>query len=270
LAVLLLHVFPDGRPIDRLSRWSIWLDFVASAAIGLGIALTPGSIGLFTGLDNPLALADPVVGRLLTIAGVAGVVAVSLTGLRSLAVRYRMAGTLEREEIRWFVWAGSLGAAVALLVTVLEILDPAVLSGPFEGLLVGLFAAAAALMPIACAIAILRHGLYDIDRLISQTFVYGVLLALIAGTYSAGLQALNKLVIAITGQSSDLATVLLTLVLAISFEPLKRRLTEFAKRFDKPATQADAKPKVDEALVDAVAAKVIEQLDQRQSNPGAT
>jgi hypothetical protein len=266
----LLHLFPSGRPIDRISRWSIWLNLVAAAALAVGVALTPGSMALFTGLPNPLAPADPFLGRLLTIAGIVGVVIATLTGLRSLAVRYTIASALEREQIRWFVWAGSLGAALAIALSILEILDPTVLNGPFEGVMVGLFAAAAAVLPIACAIAILRHGLYDIDRLISQTFVYGALLALIAGTYSAGLQALNKLVIAITGQSSDLATVLLTLVLAISFEPLKRRLTEFAKRFDKPAAPADASATVDDALVDAVAARVIEQLDSRQSNPRPT
>ncbi len=56
--------------------------------------------------------------------------------------------------------------------------------------------------------------------------------------------------------------VLTTLILAISFEPLKVRLTNFAKRFDEdPEATAGGLPIPDDAWIDTVAARVIERLE---------
>ncbi len=196
------------------------------------MALTPGSIGVFAGLESPLAIQEPAfIGRSVAVGGIIASVLLGAAGCRSLMRRYRTADGRVRSQIRWFLWAGSIGGVSAGTGVVLFSFSPDILSGPREALLVTSVALAAALLPIACAIGILHHRLYDIDQLISRTFVYGSLVALVAGAYSAGLAALERVSVALTGESSDFGVVLTTLILVVTFEPIERRLDRYAERF---------------------------------------
>jgi hypothetical protein len=93
----------------------------------------------------------------------------------------------------------------------------------------------ATLIPVAALIAILRYDLYQIDRIIGRTFVYGALTAILAGVYTAGIRLLNWVFVEMTGESSDLPLVLTTLVLATTFTPIKTRLENIAaERLQEP------------------------------------
>ena len=83
-----------------------------------------------------------------------------------------------------------------------------------------------AVSPLGVALAIARYRLYEIDHLVGQTFVYGALTAILAGVYAASLKFFQVLFTAATGESSDTALVLTTLVLVATFEPVKRRLRQ--------------------------------------------
>ena len=140
----------------------------------------------------------------------------------SLVVRYRRAGTTERLQIKWVAYVG-VGMAVVFPIAALQIdgiSDVAFLIG---------FTLVAAL-PLAVAFAVLRYRLLEIDRLISRTFVYGALTAILAGLYAASLRLFNGLFVAFTGNESDAALVLTTLVLASTLTPMKLRLEGFASR----------------------------------------
>ena len=156
------------------------------------------------------------------------------------------------------------------------------------------FCAASTLIPIAAWVAILRHRLYDIDRIIGRTIVYAALTAILAGLYSSGIRAFNWFFVELTGESSDAALVT-TLVLATTFTPIKSRLERIAAerlqgpcRADaeldatgapNPAARVDgtnAPPTLDlrnpqvRAFADAVAAIVLERLEAgRRGSPGA-
>jgi hypothetical protein len=102
---------------------------------------------------------------------------------------------------------------------------------------------AVTLVPISAGIAILRYRLYDIDVLINRTFVYGSLVAILAGLYAASIQLFKAIFVALTGDESDAAIVITTLILATTFTPIKNRLEEIAKRRFKEPEEAPAETK---------------------------
>lgn len=261
LLVALLVLFPDGRVIDRASRRILQLVPVTAAIAALGVALTPGDIGIFTGLENPLHLGVPAtIGRVLTIAGVGSTVILAALGVQSLFRRYRAADKVQREQIRWFVWAGGLAVFLAGGILVLLAVDPNILNTPAEAVVLVGFSLGGAVVPIACAIAIRRYHLYDIDRLISQTVVYVSLVAIVGGVYAALISVAEVLASAF-GQGSSLAIVTTTLVLAALLEPLKKRIEAYVERFrEEPEPKANAMPTPDDAWIEAVAVRVAELL----------
>jgi hypothetical protein len=78
-------------------------------------------------------------------------------------------------------------------------------------------------------IAILRYRLYDIDRIINRTLVYGCLSASLALVYFGGVATTQAIFRALTGQEQQpqLAVVVSTLVIAALFMPLRRRIQSF-------------------------------------------
>ena len=85
---------------------------------------------------------------------------------------------------------------------------------------------------VAIGIAILKYRLYDIDRIINLTLVYGLLTAILAGVYFGGVTATQALFRTLTGQEqlSQLVVVASTLVIAALYNPLRRRIQSFIDR----------------------------------------
>src|SRR5581483_9505430 len=92
------------------------------------------------------------------------------------------------------------------------------------------------LIPISIGIAILRSHLWDIDLIINRTLVYGALTAILAGILAVSSDLSKRFFLAVTGESSELAPIVATLIVVAAFEPLKKRLQEFVDRHFKYAT----------------------------------
>ena len=84
--------------------------------------------------------------------------------------------------------------------------------------------------PISIGIAIARYRLYEIDRIINRTLVYGSLTAMLVALYFIGIVVLQRLFVLLTGQQSTLAVVASTLIIAALFIPLRRRIQGFIDR----------------------------------------
>ncbi|HZA88585.1 MAG TPA: hypothetical protein VE466_17095, partial [Acidimicrobiales bacterium] len=93
---------------------------------------------------------------LCSLAGVAGAIA-------ALVVRFRRSRGIERQQLKWFTYA----AALAPLPFFTYEFAPSI-SGLLRTLILPL-------VPISIGIAILRYRLYEIDRIINRTLVYGLL-----------------------------------------------------------------------------------------------
>jgi hypothetical protein len=143
---------------------------------------------------------------------------------------YRTGNPQEKRQLRWIVWSLVIALVPFLFLSVLPPLVglPDQLPEPLLGVLWWA-------LPTSFAIAILRERLFDIDLIINRTLVYVPLTAILAGLYSASVTLFQKLFIASTGQKSDAAVVMSTLVLATAFTPFKNSLQKSVdKRFKEP------------------------------------
>jgi hypothetical protein len=79
-------------------------------------------------------------------------------------------------------------------------------------------------------VAVLRYRLYDIDRLINQTLVYGLLTALLGLGYAGAVLALGQLSGGVAGDSPSWAVAAATLAVAAVFQPVRRRVQQGVDR----------------------------------------
>jgi hypothetical protein len=227
LAVIYLPLlFPDGRLLSR--RWlpvAVLPGIGAVATVALGaladtLVVDPVVEGVRYRIDNPIGIEGlgeveglPVFGLLtgLLLVGIVGAVA-------SVVVRFRRSRGVERQQMKWFVYAAAL-----LLLFPVEGWLPEIVSNVLFGVV--LFA-----IPAAIGIAVLRYRLYDIDLVINRTLVYGPLTATLVLFYVGGVISLQYAFRTLTGQGSQIAIVASTLAIAALFNPLRHRVQEFVDR----------------------------------------
>jgi hypothetical protein len=83
---------------------------------------------------------------------------------------------------------------------------------------------------VAAGIAILRSRLYDIDRLIAHTIIYGLLTALLASVYAGAALVLGLLFGGVTGDPPSWVVAGATLAVAALFQPARRRIQAVVDR----------------------------------------
>jgi len=150
--------------------------------------------------------------------------------------RYRRISThIERQQTKWVV-LGIISVLTGFIVF------PLIFNGlfptlnqpniPYYWILNLAYPVLLLLLPLSIGIAILRYRLWDIDRVINRTLVYGTLTAILALIYFGCVVLLQHLVNGVTGQvgQSPLVIVASTLAIAALFQPLRRRIQKIIDR----------------------------------------
>jgi hypothetical protein len=208
-----LLLFPYGDLPSPRWRHFARATVAVYALLALSAAFAPSAPALYTGgLDPPFTtpagqLADMLFDFLLSFQ--LAFVAVSMV---SLVLRLRRARGRERQQIKGFVSA--VVVAVTAFIAGIFVFDGGVLFPVFG------------IIPVAAGVAILRQQLYDIDRVINRTVVYGLLSAVLALIYAAGVLGFGQ----IFGRASDLAVAGSTLAVAALFQPVRRRVQQTVDR----------------------------------------
>jgi hypothetical protein len=216
LLAFLLLLFPHGRLPSPRWRPFAWFTVAVYLTLSLAAALAPGSVELYYPEATPpvrlpvAGLADGVFEWLLP-----GQLLVLATALVSLVLRLRRASGEERQQVKWFVYT--------VVTVVLVFVSTTLVLG--AGYLFPLFG----LIPLSVAVAVFKYRLYDIDRLINRTLVYGLLTALLIGVYTGLVFLLGGLLDPATGDSA-LAVAASTLAVAALFQPARRRVQELVDR----------------------------------------
>jgi hypothetical protein len=221
-ATFLLLLFPYGRLLSPRWRAVAWMA-AGTTAVGIAvIAVTPWE-ALQPGVpdENPFGIeAFRAVLLVLGLTALGLWFVSALLSLFSLFVRFYRSRGVERQQLKWFVYAGAL-----TIVTFLPGLGT-----PLADVTAVLQLLFVPLLPLAAGVAILRYRLYDIDLIINRTLVYGALTALLVAAYVGSIVVLQGLLRALTGQESQLAIVASTLAVAALFNPLRRRIQSFIDR----------------------------------------
>lgn len=93
-----------------------------------------------------------------------------------------------------------------------------------------LFLPALLVFPISVGWAILRFRLWEVDSFVNHAFVYGLLTAGLAGVFAAMITFTQRMFLAVTGEQSDAAILITTLIVAATFTPLKAAIEGFVTR----------------------------------------
>ena len=229
VAVILLPAallrFPDGLLPSSRWRWLSPVIVLTAAVGGLGALLNGGWGG-----DTSQAIAPSPLRELTQPWGdIASnafypLMVVTMAGAgASLIVRFRRVSGPAREQMKWL----AVSASLLILAFVLAVFfnDGGVTL--VDDAMVWVVAVAFASVPAAVAIAIIRYRLYDIDRIINRTIVYGLATGAVLAVYAATVFAASTLA---AETSNNLTVALATLLAAAAFRPALRRVQRFVDR----------------------------------------
>ena len=228
-AAYLLLLFPDGHLPSPRSRPVAWALALVPALFIVVAAGTPE--------DFPPPFQDvPHVVPSLGVATVpVGVVLILAFMVLLVASAAAMVGRIRRAtdpvlraQLRWFA-LGALFLPASLLLCWLSFL----LLGRPDLVVIGLAATIVAI-PAATAIALLRHELYDVDRVVSAAATYGLLATLLLAAFTL-LEAFTG---ALLGQRSPATALVATAALAVATRPLHRSLQRRVDRRLYPLRQS--------------------------------
>jgi hypothetical protein len=238
---VLLWVFPDGKlPGGRWRRPSVVLLIVGLALAGLctlpGIAAAARPV-VRVAPDGSAAGLPGGVFVVLDVAVIALCVIAWLAWLVIQIPTYRHADGQRRQQLKWLY----SGGGVTLVAFIFGVFVVPLATGQSVGsgthpLVLAFLVVAFGALPVCLGVAVLKYGLYELDRIISRVVSYTLVTGLLVGVY-AGLVLLATRVLS---ASSPVAVAGSTLAAAALFSPVRRRVQRVVdRRFNRTRYDAD-------------------------------
>lgn len=230
--IAVAFVFPNGRLLSPRWRW----------VVGAAIVSFVGAIGLMLLDPNPFydenaTVPNPLAGNavgtwtdenlqwLFWLLWV-GMLACLVAGAVAIRLRLRRSSGIERLQVLWLAWAASLVPVVLVLCFLSGFLGWVVGVMFIDWIVFPLLLAVEIAVAISVGVAVARYRLYAIERLVNRTVVYVTLTALLVCTFAGLTIGLGVLV----GSGSEWVTAAATLVVAVVFLPLRRRVQDLVDR----------------------------------------
>jgi hypothetical protein len=270
-------LYPDGRFLSR--RWNLFALLVGAVGVaqfvgvGFGRPVLQSGTSFGTTLTNPLAIAglasfDLLVNQTLAVPMEFAFLVISWA---AVVVRFRRSRGVERLQLKWFLYA------VAIVLLAFATLFPLSSIGNWitDEIFFFTFTFTFLLIPLSIGVAILRYRLYDIDRLINRTIVYGATTGAIGLTFFAGIVIMPALLRPFIS-GSEIAVAVSTLLSFALFQPLRSRVQDAVdRRFSRSRYNAARTLDAfsvrlrDEVDLDSVRAELVDAV-QRTVQPAHT
>jgi hypothetical protein len=256
----LLLLFPTGRLLSPRWRPVAWMVIGWIIGVAVGNFTYPPDPNL--GVEAPVRLNEAAGQIMNTIGGLAWLL-VTLAipaAAASLVVRFRRSRGQERQQLKWLAYAAAMLGLALLGIGLVDILEqlgwvrpPS--TGPVAAVLGGVAILGVTALPVTAGMAILKYRLYDIDRIINRTLVYGLLTALLAAIYAGLVLSIGQLSGGIGTEPPSGAVAGATLAVAALFQPARRRIQQVVdRRFNRHRYDAAR-------TIAAFSARLREQVD---------
>jgi MFS family permease len=222
---LILLLYPTGKLLSPRWRWVEYSLLVCFLIFLFVISFSPE----LTSIDNPeLVYRNPYGWMPLQSTNAIiypTTILLFLTGgtaIASVFIRYRRGSKVEREQIKWLLFACALFLPLYFVLMFSNLGANSVAGVVFNVVVTGI--------PIAIGVAILGYHLYDIDIIIRRTLIYATLTILLGAFYTGLVVGFQRLFTSVTGQQSPAALVLSTLAIVTVFNVARLRVQRFVDR----------------------------------------
>ncbi|MDX6301007.1 MAG: hypothetical protein QOF53_2221, partial [Nocardioidaceae bacterium] len=232
MSVYTVLFFPDGRLPS--ARWKL-IPWVAGVDCLLGVLVLAFSPGKVTDVveplaQNPFALPLPHAVFVVLVVVLYPLLPLSLlASAASLLVRFRGSAGVQRLQLKWLLYSMAAVAVSYAVSTSISVTSWADARSPaWINVIQTVAIMSFGLIPVSIGIAVTRHGLYGIDRLISRTLLVGLLGVFVTGVYIGIVVGLG----AIVGQRhpSVWLSVVATATVAVLFQPAREAVRRAVNR----------------------------------------
>jgi hypothetical protein len=258
-------LFPNGRLPSPRWRALGWAAVICGGLILVLLGATPQPlVANVPASENPIGVpalrsvnAEPLFSVYLLVLLLSGI---------SLFVRFHRARGEERQQLKWIGYGATL---LALSFAVEEVGTPTI------NALVDLVAVATFCGTVL--IAIFKYRLYDIDRLINRTLVYGMATAILGLVYAGAVLVLSDVFGGVADNPPSWVIAGATLAVAALFQPARHRIQQAVdRRFNRrkynaaKTIEAFSARLRDEVDLDTLSTELLAVVDQTMQPTAAS